>query len=91
MIHMQVIQHELLDLDSLRTRRSLRFQQRTELRLPARAPQIDDQIFGDIERHLPAEVVFDHRERQIDARRVSVMQAMRANDVMPRRWLRVRV
>src|ERR1700749_4512173 len=39
-----------------------------ELRLAARAAQEDHQVAGDGERDVAAEVVFDERERQVDAR-----------------------
>ncbi len=48
--------------------RQLRPQLRAELRLAARAAQEDHQVPGDGQRRLPAHVLLDQRQRQVDAR-----------------------
>ncbi len=47
--------------------RRFQFEQRRELRLPARAAVIDDELLRGRLRDLVAELVGDHRQREIDA------------------------
>src|SRR6185312_7847996 len=49
--------------------RRTRFDENGELRLPARALQIYDQRSGDISNEVRTMVVFDERQRQVDAGR----------------------
>ena len=64
-----VLGDPLLDLAQRFALRRLRGQLGAELGLVARAPQEDDQVAGDGERGVAAEVLLDEREGEVDARR----------------------
>ena len=58
----------LLHLAQRRAPRQLSLQLGAELRLAARAAQEHHQVPGDVQRRLPADVLLDQRQGQVDAR-----------------------
>lgn len=66
-----VLGDPVLDLAQRFAAGGLRGELRTELGLVAGPPQKDDEVAGDGERDLPAEVLLDQGEGEIDARAVT--------------------